>query len=344
MKTSKARKLLQLLTPDQTAVDFSVFDQEVDKLKSALKDKIQAQTIDDVSVQLEKFKKKLNLEPLFDSFKKLEGNVSDKIKEIYKLLEEETKNLEAALSNQNSTEEVARLTASVDFLNTEITKLNTHNIEIQLLKSRISQLDSFKETATSTLSGLALTLEEATNTNEDNLKKEIALVQDTIDGLRKELTNRINSIPRGGGNMNRNISIGGNQSVLSRYTDINLKAGSNVTITYSNNNTTKYVDVTIAATGGSGGTVRSINSVSVDTAAGSTSGTDYVYLCSGTMVLTLPDATTNTNLYTVKNVGSGTITVATTAAQTIDGSASITLPVQYTAVDLISDTANWNVT
>jgi hypothetical protein len=144
--------------------------------------------------------------------------------------------------------------------------------------------------------------------------------------------------------MNRQILIGG-VDPLTRYTDINLKSGSNVTITYVNNNTTKKVDVTISSTGGGGGgTVRSINNVSVDTAAGSTSGTDYVYLCSGTMTLTLPDATTNTNLYTVKNVGTGMIIINTTSSQTIDGGLTALLRVQYTSVDLISDTANWNVT
>ncbi len=84
---------------------------------------------------------------------------------------------------------------------------------------------------------------------------------------------------------------------------------------------------------------------SVSTLAASASQTDYVYLCSGTMTLTLPDATaSNTNLYTIKNVGSGTVTVNTTSAQTIDGNLTITMPVQYTSIDVISDTANWGIT
>lgn len=122
----------------------------------------------------------------------------------------------------------------------------------------------------------------------------------------------------GGGNANRNIAIGGNGSVLSRYTDINLKPGSNVTITYANNNTTKYTDVTIAATGG-GGTTRSINNISTSQTAGDTAGTDYVYLCTGTLTLTLPTAVGNENLYTVKNVGTGVVTIDTTGGETIDG-------------------------
>lgn len=90
----------------------------------------------------------------------------------------------------------------------------------------------------------------------------------SILSLEKALSNRINGIQNhGGGNANRNIAINGNTSVLSRYTDINLKAGSNVTLTYATNQTTKYTDITISATGGGGsfsvqvptGTVNGVN-------------------------------------------------------------------------------------
>ena len=95
--------------------------------------------------------------------------------------------------------------------------------------------------------------------------------------------------------------------------------------------------------GGGGGNARVISSVSTNTAAAAVSGTDYVYLCSGTMTLTLPTAVSNTGRYTVKRTGSGVITIATTSAQTIDGSASASINVQYTSLDLISDGSNWSV-
>lgn len=160
----------------------------------------------------------------------------------------------------------------------------------------------------------------------------------------KVLRNRLNSIGIGGGNANRDIKIGG-ADALKPYTDINLKAGANVTITYAANNTTRYTDVTIAATGGGGGTVRSITTIAVDTAAGSTAGTDYVYICSSALTLTLPATVGNTNLYTVKNTSTGSITIATTGGDTIDGSVNLVLVTQYTSVDLVSDgVSNWNIT
>lgn len=90
------------------------------------------------------------------------------------------------------------------------------------------------------------------------------------------------------------------------------------------------------------GITRTITSIAAPTTAGSTASVDYVYLVSGTTTLTLPTAVGNTNRYTVKNV-SGSTTIATTSAQTIDGSSTATLPVVYSSLDLVSDGSNWLV-
>lgn len=200
--------------------------------------------------------------------------------------------------------------------------------EIQILKTHINESQT-----------LTARVKEALMQELGALEKRFVarLVQ-----LEKDFHAKLASV--GSGNMNRNISIGGNSSVLSRYTDINFKAGANVTITYVNNNTTKNLDVTFAATGGSGsGIVRSVNNISTNTVAGSTATTDYVYLCTGPLTLTLPDATGNTNLYTVKNVGGGTTTINTTSSQTIDGGLTATLSTLYIEITLVSDGSNWNV-
>lgn len=174
-----------------------------------------------------------------------------------------------------------------------------------------------------------------------------------IDELRRNVNSRLASLQQTlnrGGSANRNIAIGGNTSVLSRYTDINIKAGANVTLTYTNNNTTKYLDLTIAATGGGGGgsvqgITRSVNTVAVNTAAGAATFTDYVYLASGNITITLPTSVGNSNLYTVKNIGAGTVVVNTTGGETIDGGLTVSMPVQFTSVDLISNNSgNWDVT
>jgi len=68
-----------------------------------------------------------------------------------------------------------------------------------------------------------------------------------------------------------------------------------------------------------------------------------VYLVSGTHSVTIPTAVGNSNQYTVKNVGTGVASVNFTGGQNADGSATLSLPVQYQSVDLVSDGANWNI-
>lgn len=146
--------------------------------------------------------------------------------------------------------------------------------------------------------------------------------------------------------MNRQMLIGG-VDPLNRYTDVNYIAGSNVTITYQNNDTAKRVDITFSASGGGGGggIVRSVNSVTTTTTAGNFSGTDYVYLASGTISINLPTSVGNSNLYTIKNIGAGTVTITPSGAETIDGNANLVMPVQFTSVDLISNNSgNWDIT
>jgi hypothetical protein len=89
--------------------------------------------------------------------------------------------------------------------------------------------------------------------------------------------------------------------------------------------------------------VKSINSVSINTDAGNNQNTDYIYFASNSITITLPTAISNTNSYVIKNVGTSTITINTTSSQTIDGSLTALINVQYLSLTLISDGANWNI-
>lgn len=89
---------------------------------------------------------------------------------------------------------------------------------------------------------------------------------------------------------------------------------------------------------------RSVNVIAVNTVAGSTASTDYVYVCTAALTLTLPTAVGNTNEYEAINQSSGTITVATSAAQTINGSTTATLTIQNMTLGFKSDGTNWQVT
>lgn len=70
----------------------------------------------------------------------------------------------------------------------------------------------------------------------------------------------------------------------------------------------------------------------------------FISLSSNTFTVTLPTASGVTGkVYTIKNVGTGVITIATTSSQTIDGTTTKKLSSQYESYQVISDGSNWQV-
>lgn len=90
-----------------------------------------------------------------------------------------------------------------------------------------------------------------------------------------------------------------------------------------------------------------VNSRSFATTSESVSSTDYTLLFTGNAAatLTLPDATGCTGrLIHIKNTNSGTVptlTIATTASQTIEGSSTWLLDDPNESINVVSDGANW---
>lgn len=86
---------------------------------------------------------------------------------------------------------------------------------------------------------------------------------------------------------------------------------------------------------------REVYSISTNTTLRSDKSRDYFYFVSGTTTITMPTAIGNLNRYSVKNVGSGIVTVA--SSDTIDGVTSFEIRTQYESVDMISTGTVWAV-
>ncbi len=346
MNKAKLKEILAILSPDGTQADFADFDKGVDKLKSGLKQKIQVKTLEDVNGQLARFKKGLDFEPLLTAIKDIDKNFDSRIKEVASALAEEVSRFDelSKSERQETSSKVAESSGTVEALRFELETLKTQkNKEMGDVIDALKEIPALKADNETIFNQLRDRLTALESEEPDEI--DFSPIKQEIQAVRSDLITRINNRGTHGGNMNRNIAIGGNTSVLSRYTDINLKAGSNVTITYAYNDITKYTDITLAASGGGGGSVggiiRSINNISTSQTAGAVAGTDYVYICSAGVQLTLPAAAANTNLYTIKNTSTSSVLVT----GTIDGDvAGVIMPVQYTSIDVISNNTDWDIT
>lgn len=71
---------------------------------------------------------------------------------------------------------------------------------------------------------------------------------------------------------------------------------------------------------------------------------DRYVMCSGTFTVTLPAAASSKNkIYTIKNIGTGVITVDANASETIDGSLTVVMPTRYQAIEIVCDGSNWHI-
>jgi hypothetical protein len=69
--------------------------------------------------------------------------------------------------------------------------------------------------------------------------------------------------------------------------------------------------------------------------------TQDVVFASGTLTLTLPSARAWARSVSIKNIGTGSVTIQGPYAQTIDGASNLIINIQYTAYTLIPDGTNW---
>jgi hypothetical protein len=72
--------------------------------------------------------------------------------------------------------------------------------------------------------------------------------------------------------------------------------------------------------------------------------TQSIVLASGTITLTLPSAATGVKPITIKNMGTGTVTVNPTGGQFIDTASTQIINVKFASLTLVPDgTSNWYI-
>lgn len=320
----------------------SLIQAEIDDVTAKLKSNPTIKILQKFNEELVKFKKDFDIQPIMDAVTALQDEIKQEAEASQKTLRTEFESkldaVKKSIPEIPPSFDPSSILKDIQTLRTQLDAKK--DFDPKLLQD---EMGIFK----STLDSLAEQFRIVVQNDIESDKEIKTKIEKEIDDLRIELLRRL--AEKGGGNMNRQILVGGNASTLGKYTDINLKAGSNMVISYSNDNVNKRTDITFTSSGGGGGsvggTVRSINNINTSQTAGNTSGTDYVYICSAGINLTLPTALVNTNQYTIKNISNSSVLVTTDGADTIDSDANIIMPIKYTSVDLISDqSANWNIT
>jgi len=92
----------------------------------------------------------------------------------------------------------------------------------------------------------------------------------------------------------------------------------------------------------SNGTVVETYNISTVSESATLTNSHTTLICSGTITLTLPAAAGNVGkVYHIHNKFTGTVTIDGNGAETINGSTTAVISVQYNAVTIISDNIEW---
>lgn len=240
-KTSNIKKLLKYLTPDPMSADFSEFDKQVSVLKEQLREKVTIKTLDEVTQELKRFKKSLNMKPLVDSIDKLKSSLDKRGQELFDEIEKRT--LELSMADKARVESL-----KVEILELQVQLSSLEEVrkkDLEAIYASIPNLSQFEDM----VNEMILEVSSRLDTLEDEEREDW---QKKIDELRKELINRLSNI--GGGAQNQQVNV--NSSVMSlRYADINFVNSGGVTWSASDDSVNKRVNIvaSVIASGSGGG-------------------------------------------------------------------------------------------
>src|SRR3990167_8079161 len=247
-RQNKLKKILEVLSPDKASADFKQFDESIEQLKRGLKEKIQIAAVEDINKELEKFRKKIDLQPLFDTVDSLHNTFVGQMEELSKGVEDRINEIESSVleefktRNKNSSVLFEEITKLQDVFSVSLEKATE---EINTLRKSLDSIDIIKE--------IKPNIKELSDKLNGELDKKFTraeiekITQDLnnkIEKLRTDLISRFSGYSQIGGNMNRQIKVDGTD-VLTKYTDIDLKSSTNVLLSAANDNTNKKVNITV---------------------------------------------------------------------------------------------------
>lgn len=255
----KAKRILDRLTTldDGVQSTFESLDEQVMALSLKLKETINAKTLDQVNTEFRRLRS--GFKTILTSIEDLKGSLNDREEVLLISLQGKLNELVRLIgqSKADNSVKISNLSGEIESIKVELNKPKP-----DLTKELREEIQSIGIDFENIVISIQESIESSGNEYDKDhklIKDDIKDLQDKIEELRIEFISRIGS--QGGGSMNRQIKVGG-VDVLARYTDFNLVAGNNVTISSANNDALKRVDITVNSTGG--GTLTEIPSGTID--------------------------------------------------------------------------------
>lgn len=223
---------------------FKTVEKEMQRVADKIREEAQSKTLDDVKKMTSGFREQIKqgLDSLTTAFDNLKNELGDSEKQLISSLETKLGVLRMAVAESKTAygTKYNILSEEIDSLKKDIKEISQRKLQIP---DFTSQINSLEKELRKEIDLLKADESKEPNDFEDKLK-------DFEKQLSEIRSRTLSALANHGGQANRNMLVNGNPSTLNRYTDLNIKSGSNVTLTYTNNDTLKTTDLTIASSGG----------------------------------------------------------------------------------------------
>ncbi len=231
-----------------------IVEENIASVRSSIKSDPMLRAMEDMQKSIQALSSDSQIGELMDALNEASNENEKNLKDLAASFTEQVRTLRSEISSLPEDSQVEELISQLNQLKSGFTnQATTFQTKESLIQAEFSRIEQ-------ELSSLSrrLVAREQDRTSEEQNEATKAELQREMDDLRKTVMSRLATI--GGGNMNRNFTLAG-ASLLTKYTDINLVAGSNMTITASTDNAKGTTNLTFASSGGGGGGNYSYNEV-----------------------------------------------------------------------------------
>lgn len=267
-KLEKAKILIQKVKALRGESVPSLLREEISMFTNSLSDRLGSAVERQTSQRLEKVVSKIysnsEIGKLISRINTFEKNLERTDRDSKSRIDSTVKDMESRLSEQSSKIDKSRKQSDISY------KYVLEEVK-NLARDLASEHKALKEEHKSilkTISQVIKDIDEMASSADLKDKASVKSVSDLKEEIRKiraDLVKKMGSVPDRGGSMNRQIKVGG-VDVLKTYTDINLVAGTGISITAANDNgPDKNIDITITATGDQSVTLRDVSDNSTTT-------------------------------------------------------------------------------
>lgn len=245
---------------------FKSVENEMKRVAEKIRQEAEIRTVEGTKKEMKALRQDIEsaFSALIESFDKLKSELGQNEQNLNKTLTLRLDSLRTMLVESKTSYggKYNILSGEIENIKNDIKDLSGRKIQIPDFSKQINKLESDFE-------------KEILRVESNFEKEDTTIFQNQIDRLTKDLSEirtRTLSALSHGGQANRNMLVNGNSSTLSRYTDLNIKAGANVTLSYTNNDNLKTTDLTIASGAGS-----SINFADSEIPGGAVNGVNVTF-------------------------------------------------------------------